>query len=189
MSTYITYTIDDLDAEIKADDARYTNRSDYATLRNRAYRKALAEYAGSLRGSDDIFIRGDTFLAPIAIGAAVITVTGKGLIYQVALPAGAYKVAGDSILVEFSTTEFDQVPRMTWGEILLSGSPTPYAFWENNGILNIFSATDLNATAHVGFDYYRRLDATQTAGTALDIKSDDFGQLVDSTSAFLSSYL
>jgi hypothetical protein len=190
--TPIAFTIDDLDAEIQAQVPSWANRSDYVVLRNRAYRKALSEYSDGLIGQDDIFVRGDCLGSPITLSTAKIATT-PGVIFQIALPTGALFVAGDNILVQKSaTTEFFNVPRMPWASIVPSGgSQTPYAFWENNGIVNIYTATaDFDATASAVFDFYRQLDSTQSpTTTAMDIKYEDFEQLVDTTVSFLQAYI
>lgn len=190
MSTYITFTIDDLDAEVKDMRPQWANRSDFATLRNMVYRKALAAYEKTLRDTNDIFIRKDTFGAPVSIGTEEIATT-IGNIWQAALPAGAYGVAGDAIMVEKSTTEFLSVPRLSWQQIVPSGADqTISGFWENDGNILIYDKdTTFASGSSVCFDYYRRLDATQTTGTALDIKAQDFPQLVSDVVSYLESYV
>lgn len=188
MPTAITYDFDDLDQEIQAQEPKWSNRSDYITLRNRAYRRALAEYSDQLVGADDIWIRKDNFGTPITLGAALVSYASNGYIFQVALPSDAIRVAEDTILVVKSATEFDMVPRKAFASI----DPTTdlYAFWENEGKINIWSKSDLDATATVAFDYYRAIDATQTPTTTpLDIKYQDFGQIVDATTSFLADYV
>jgi hypothetical protein len=193
MSTPISYLISDLDAEIQAQVPAWANRSDYTTLRNRAYRRALGEYSDGLTSQDDIFIRADCLASPVSLGSAPTIATTPGVIFQIALPAGALRVAGDSIMIQkSSTTEFFNVPRMAWANIVPSGSgQTPYGFWENNGIINIYTTTsDFDHTAGAAFDYYRQIDATQSpTSTAMDIKYEDFDQLVDTTISFLQAYL
>lgn len=192
MSTYVVFTIDDLDAELKAIKDRWTNRSDFTTLRNRALRRTMAEYQASLHNADDIFGRANTYDAPITIGTEKINTT-VGDVYKVALPAGAVRVAGDAIQVAKATTAtFVNVPRMEWADIIASGvDQTPYAFWEENGILMIYDKDgNFDNTAVCNFSYYRSLDVTQTPTTTpLDIKPNDFAEIIDNVDGFMSSYV
>jgi hypothetical protein len=191
MPTYLTFTIDDLDAEIQALDSKWLNRSDFATLRERAYKRAIGEYQEELISNDDIFIRSNTFGLPIAIGTAKVDTAGAD-IFVVDLPADALQVAGDSILVSKDTTaNFLNVPRMTWADIVASGvDQTDCAFWEDNGQIVIYSKDGtIVDTDVVHAPYYRRLDVTQTPTTTdLDIKTKDFDEIIDSTKSFMDSY-
>jgi hypothetical protein len=192
MPTYLEYTVADLDAEIQAIEPKWANRSDYTTLRDRALRRAMSEYNDSLITGDDAFAKASMLSAPITLGTALINTT-VGDIFGVDLPADALAVAGDAILVQKSaTTEFFSVPRMNWTDIVPSGgSQTAYAFWQDGLTLYVYTKdSNFDATASAAFDYFRRLDVTQSpTSIALDIKDRDFGQIVDSTLAFLESYI
>jgi hypothetical protein len=84
---------------------------------------------------------------------------------------------------------------MSWSAIVANGgSQTEYAFWENNGLLNVYvkdgGSADFDNTASVVFDYFRRLDVTQSpTSTALDILTDFFPTLVDNVVSYLESYI
>lgn len=184
MPSYVTLTIDDLDAELKKEQQLLANFADFTARRTRCYQDVLAEYQESLAQSDDIFVRADNIDTPTALGTEKVN-TSTGDVYSVALPSDARRIAGNNIMVELAASAtFVNVPRMSWDTIIASGgSQTPYAFWEKNGKLLIY-VKDTGAfvnTASVVFTYYRKLDATVTTGTALDIKPQDFSQIVSDT--------
>ena len=182
MSTYIALTIDDLDAELKKQNPLLVNYADFAARRTRAYSTALAQYQETLADADDTFVRGNVYASPLTTGTAAI-VTSTGDIYiPTTLPDDFRRVAGDAILVsKVSTADFCNVPRMPWASIIASGSSqTPYAFYEDKGQIVVYDKDGANFddASKVTFEYYRELDCTLTTGTALDIKQEDFGNIV-----------
>ncbi len=166
----IALTIQDLDNELLRQNAALANYADYQARRTRAYQAALAAYQETLAGNDDIFVRANTFAAPLAIGSMVVSTT-TGDIYTVALPTGARRIAGDGIMIsKAASADFVMVPRMAWDTIVANGtSQTPYAFWEDKGQIVIYDKDGANfdATSIVNFDYYRQLDGTTTIGANL----------------------
>jgi hypothetical protein len=183
MPTYITYLVDDLDAELKKQNPLLNNFTDFTARRTRSYLQVLADYQEELAQNDDPFVKADNYSSPITTGTEKINTT-VGDIYRIALPADVLRVAGNAILVAKGTTAiFDSVPRMSWDTIIASGgSQTPFAFWEENGYLVIYDKDgNFDNTAAVSFPYYRRLDATVTpTTTALDIKPNGFSSIVSS---------
>jgi hypothetical protein len=184
MPTYIALTIDDLDAELKKQNTALANYADYTTRRARAYNSVLAQYAETLAEADDAFAKKNVYATPLTTGTAKIATTTGDIYVPASLPADFRRVAGDAILVsKAASADFCNVPRMTWASIVASGSSqTAFAFWEDGGSIEIYDKDGANfdASSSVSFEYYRLLDATQTTGTALDIKQEDFPSIVSS---------
>jgi hypothetical protein len=180
MPTYLAFTIDDLDAEIKKRDAAVSNYADFSTRRERAYERAIADLEETLASQDSPFVRADTYAAALTTGTAKVS-TPIGDLYTIDLPADGRRVAGSNILVEGATT-FLQVPRMSWDAVVLGTSQTLYAFWEDNGQIVLYEKdAEFTAPADVHISYYRKLDTTQTTGTNLDIPTTQFSSIVTAT--------
>ena len=188
MPTPIAFTIDDLDAGLKALKPSLNNRSDFAAIRTLAFKRALAEYQASKIAGDALLVRRNTFGAAITTGSTPDLDTSNGDIYKVDLPSGAKRVAGNSIILSDTGVGPFNVPRSTWDAIVTSGTDeTLYAFWEDKGqiILWVKDATVTGACT-INCEYYAELDATVTTGTDLDIDQEDFEQILSSTLDFMS---
>ncbi len=182
MPTYVALTIADLQAELNKQNAAFANYSDFTTRFARAFNTALTQYEEQLAQADDIFVRNNTYASPIAIGTAKITTT-TGDVYQVTPPTDFRRIAGNGILVsKAATADFCDVPRMTFDSLITTGSSqTPFAFWEDHGMIMIYDKDGANFdnTSQVDFSYYRKLDATNSpTSTPLDIKQMDFADMV-----------
>lgn len=172
----IEYTRDQLDARLTDLESSLSNYADFDTRRDRDFGIVIGEYWKELITANDDFIRDSNFSSPLSTGMETVNTT-IGDFFEIALPTGQVRIAGDTIFLKQGTGTFFPVPRITLADI--DTATTNIGFYENKDKIIIYAKEgEFAAPGSLVYNFYRWLDNVLTLGSSvLDIKPEDFEML------------
>jgi hypothetical protein len=170
------YTRDQFDARLQDLEDALSNYADFDTRRDREFGIVIGEYWKELLTANDDFVRDSNFASPVSTGTETINTT-IGDFFEIALPTGQVRIAGDTIFLKQGTAKFMPVSRITLADI--DTATTHIGFYENKGKIILYAKEgEFIAPGSLVYNFYRWLDNVLALGTSvLDIKPEDFEML------------